>query len=93
MRKRYQISHTIQKMVTEAYIIVPGYMVPYTREAHWRWIQYPAPGMTKKTESIFYPVELGTFWIDVDIKKETKAAMKQGKVFEPVIVIDDAYKL
>ncbi|MGF1715708.1 ABC transporter substrate-binding protein [Photobacterium chitinilyticum] len=93
VRKRYQISHTIQKMVTEAYIIVPGYMVPYTREAHWRWIQYPAPGMTKKTESIFYPVELGTFWIDVDIKKETKAAMKQGKVFEPVTVIDDAYKL
>ena len=90
--KRYQLSQTIQKMVTDAYIIVPGYMVPYTREAHWRWVKYPDPAMTRKTESIFYPVEFGTFWIDTAVKQETLAAMKKGQAFEPVTYIDEQYK-
>lgn len=91
--KKQAISHQIQKMVTDAYIIIPGYMVPYTREAYWRWIKYPTPAMAKKTKVMFSPTDLATFWIDEDVKKETKAAMKKGKKFEPVVVIDDTYKL
>ncbi|MCW8331367.1 extracellular solute-binding protein [Photobacterium sp. SDRW27] len=91
--KKHVISHEIQKMVSEAFIIVPGYMVPYTREAHWRWVKYPTPAMTKQTEAMFSPIDLSTFWIDQDLKKETKTAMKKGKTFEPVVVIDDTHKL
>ncbi|UXI01871.1 extracellular solute-binding protein [Photobacterium sp. TY1-4] len=93
VQKRYELSRRIQKLVADAFIIVPGYMVPYTREAHWRWVKYPDPGMTKRTEVMFYPVEYGTFWIDEAVKQQTLKAMEDGKTFEPVTVIDDRFKL
>ncbi len=38
------------------------------------------------------PAELGLFWIDEDVKKETLHAMKEGKAFKPVTIIDKTYK-
>ncbi|MDX1304069.1 extracellular solute-binding protein [Photobacterium sp.] len=91
-RKR-AISRQIQQTVADASVIIPGYIVPYTREGYWRWLKYPTPAMTKLTEAMFSPIDLSTFWIDEEIKKETLSAMKKGKHFEPVTVIDDTYKL
>ena len=93
--KREDLSRTIQKIVDDASIIIPGYMVPYTRSAHWRWMRFPAQPMTKKTESLFStgaPSDLGTYWIDLKAKKETLAAMKKGTSYEPVTTINDKYK-
>ncbi|MGF1726002.1 extracellular solute-binding protein [Photobacterium nomapromontoriensis] len=90
--KKQAISHQIQQTVSDEYLIVPGYMVPYTREAHWRWMKYPTPAMTMNTNALFSVVDLATFWIDEDVKKETLAAMKNGQKFAPVTVIDDTYK-
>ncbi|MFZ6043720.1 ABC transporter substrate-binding protein, partial [Vibrio natriegens] len=39
--KKQGISHDILKKVSDEFLIVPGYMVPYTREAYWRWMKYP----------------------------------------------------
>ena len=91
--KRYQLSHQIQDYVTQANIIVPGYMVPYSRAAHWRWVQYPENPMTKQTESIFHPMDIGSFWIDPSLKKETQASMKSDKTYTPVSFVDDRFKL
>lgn len=91
--KRYQLSYQIQSYVTEANIIVPGYMVPYSRAAHWRWVQYPENPMTKQTESIFHPMDIGNFWIDGDVKKETKNAIKSDKTYPSVSFVDDRFKL
>ncbi|AJR07666.1 ABC transporter substrate-binding protein [Photobacterium gaetbulicola] len=93
LKKKQAISHQIQKIVSDEYLIVPGYMVPYTREGYWRWIKYPTPAMTKHTEVMFSVVDLATFWIDQQEKEATLAAMKKGKTFAPVTVIDDTYKL
>ncbi|WP_375753803.1 extracellular solute-binding protein [Vibrio sp. HN007] len=93
--KRETLSREIQKAVADAAVIVPGYMVPYTREAYWRWMKFPEQPMTKKTESLFSigtPSDLGTYWIDNEVKKETKAAMKKKQIFEPVTTVNDAYK-
>jgi microcin C transport system substrate-binding protein len=93
--KREEMSREIQQIVADASIVIPGYMVPYTREAHWRWMKYPEHPMTKKTESIFSagaPSDLGTYWIDANAKKETKAAMKSKTTFDEVTVINDEYK-
>ncbi len=93
--KRESISRQIQKIVADASIIIPGTMIPYTREGYWRWMRYPQQPMTKKTPSLFsimVPNDLGTYWIDSDLKKETKAAMKKGIKFEAVTIIDDANK-
>ncbi|EGA69727.1 ABC-type dipeptide transport system, periplasmic component [Vibrio sinaloensis DSM 21326] len=90
---RYALSHQIQDYVTDASIIVPGYMVPYSRAVHWRWVEYPQQPMTKKTEAIFHPMDIANFWINTDVKKETEQAMKKGKTFPEVSVVDDRYKL
>lgn len=93
--KREVLSRQIQSIVDEASIIIPGYMVPYTRGAYWRWMKFPEQPMTKKTESLFStgaPSDLGTYWIDTEVKKETKAAMKKGTSFDPVTIINDEFK-
>ncbi|KLV08538.1 diguanylate cyclase [Photobacterium aquae] len=94
-KKKQAISHDIQKMSADAFLVVPGYMAPFTREAYWRWMKFPTPAMTKETHYLFSNslyLTLGTYWIDLDVKKETKSAMKKGKTFEPVVVVDDTYK-
>ena len=51
--------------------------------------------MTKDTDFVFSNggyLTLGTFWINSDVKKETKTAMKKGESFDPVVIIDDSYK-
>lgn len=93
--KREALSRNIQKIVSDQSIIIPGYMVPYTREAYWRWMKFPQHAMTKKTEALFTigsPNDLGTYWIDPVLKNQTKKAMKNGDSFEPVTIINDEYK-
>ncbi|OAN13972.1 diguanylate cyclase [Photobacterium jeanii] len=96
LAKKKSLSRQIQQIVTDANVIVPGYMVPYTREGYWRWLKYPKPAMTKLTQFLFTTGtfrDYGTFWIDPVAYKETKAALKKGTQFEPVTVVDDTYKL
>ncbi|MBE3670515.1 ABC transporter substrate-binding protein [Vibrio navarrensis] len=96
MEKKYRYSQQIQQIVGDANVIVPGYMVPYIRMGYWRWLKFPTPAMTKKTETLFSTggaLGFGTFWIDPEVKKETEKALKSGKTFEPVTIIDDTYKL
>ena len=93
--ERETLSRQIQQIVADAGVVVPGYMVPYTREAYWRWMKFPQQPMTKKTESLFSigaPYDLGTYWIDSKVKKDTKAAMKKGTTYEPVTIVNDTYK-
>jgi microcin C transport system substrate-binding protein len=93
--KREALSRQIQQVIADAAVIVPGYMVPYTREAYWRWMKFPKQPMTKKTESLFsisVPYDLGTYWVDPEVKKETEEALDDGRAFEPVTIINDTYK-
>ncbi|MCF8778229.1 extracellular solute-binding protein [Vibrio sp. IRLE0018] len=91
--KRFALSHQIQDYVSAANIIVPGYMVPYTRAVHWRWLKMPETPMTKATENIFHPMDIGNFWIDEAVKKETEKAMKSGSTFPKVTIVDERYKM
>lgn len=48
---------------------------------------------TKNSDSLLEnPAGTGLFWIDEDAKKETLQAMKEGKAFKPVTIIDKTYK-
>ena len=93
VEKKQKLSRDIQQDISDAYVIVPGYMVPYTRDAYWRWIKFPANPMTKKTGAMFNILGTSNFWIDEDLKKKTLEAYKKGASFEPVTIIDDRYKL
>ncbi len=95
LKKKKALSRQIQQVVSDAYVVIPGYMVPYTREGYWRWLKYPASPMTKLTGALFStgsPADYGTYWIDPDSKKETLSAIKKGRAFSPLTVIDDTYK-
>ena len=93
MERKQQLSQNIQRKIKDAYVIVPGYMVPYTRDAYWRWIKFPKNPMTKKTGAIFNILDTSNFWIDTDLKEETQLASKEGKAYPPITIIDDRYKL
>ncbi|NQT68749.1 MAG: ABC transporter substrate-binding protein, partial [Desulfobacteraceae bacterium] len=86
----------IQEKIHEIGAFVPTFMVPYVREAYWRWWKLPKVPGTKQSTSLFDPFGSttgGLFWFDEDLYNETKQAMKKKKMFPPVIIIDETYKV
>ncbi|NGN98717.1 ABC transporter substrate-binding protein [Grimontia sp. S25] len=95
LTKKQQLAHEIQRIIQDASVVVPSYILPWSRQGYWRWMQYPENPMQKRMDYLFTVGRiygLSTFWIDADVKKETLEAMDEGKAFEPVTVIDDRYK-
>ncbi len=98
-KERLKASRKILQIVHEQAAYIPTYKVPYVRSAYWRWMKLPKGYGTKRSESLFFPFNNpqyvnsgGTFWIDVEEKRKTRQAMKEGKSFEPVTIIDTTYK-
>jgi microcin C transport system substrate-binding protein len=94
--ERISLSLKIQKNFHEIGAYVPTFMVPYVREAYWRWWRLPKIAGTKHTDDLFAPFDSttgGLFWYDKQLHEETKRAMKKKIVFEPVTIIDDTYKI
>ncbi len=84
-----QIAHQLEEMIYEQGSFVPGWVRPYYRVAHWRWIQYP--------EGFDYNLsreydEMCTYWVDEALERETREALRTGKTFEPVTRIFDQNK-
>jgi microcin C transport system substrate-binding protein len=71
-------------------------MVPYVRNAYWRWWLLPEIPGTKWSEDLFDPFNRttgGLFWYDKAMREETRAALKKGKPFQPVVIIDKTYQI
>ncbi len=92
--KKVAMSHEIRDIVEQNFLIVPSYMVPYSRMGLWRWVKLPEPAMLKLTLSPAGGAyaNYGRFWIDEKAREETLKAMKEGKTFEPVEIHDYRYK-
>lgn len=92
---RVKAAHAIQEWVMADAAFIPTYSVPFTRAAHWRWLQLPEKPAGLE-ESLFCSYGLsdcyGRFWVDADMKKETEKAMKKGDTFEMVTRIDTTWK-
>ncbi|GAB1263104.1 extracellular solute-binding protein [Aurantivibrio plasticivorans] len=94
-------AHAIQEKIHEHGAFIPAYMVPYVRQGYWRWMKLPQTPGTKWSDTLFdftaVNSNLGTigglFWIDEEVKQETLDAMKTGKTFEPVTIIDETYRV
>jgi len=94
--ERIGLSKKIQAKIHEIGCYVPTFMVPYVRQAYWRWWRLPKVPGTKHTGDLFDPFSSGTgglFWYDEQLYKETKEARKKGLSFEPVTIIDETYKM
>ncbi len=95
-KERIDLALKIQEKAHEIGSFVPTFMIPYVRQAHWRWLRLPKIPGTKHSETLFDPFNNefgGLFWFDKKIYDETKKAMKTGKTFAPVTIKDETYKM
>jgi microcin C transport system substrate-binding protein len=94
--ERINLSHRIQEKIHEIGAFVPTFMVPYVRQAYWRWWKLPKIPGTKHSGDLFDPFSSSTgglFWYDKGVHEETKRSMKKKKAFPPVTIIHDTYKM
>jgi microcin C transport system substrate-binding protein len=97
--EQIKLIHKIQQKIHDICSWIPLYQVPYIRSLYWRWVKLPEVPGTRTSTSLFEPYEPweskygGYFWIDEKIKQETLEAIKSGKTFEPVTIIDDTYRI
>ncbi len=91
-KARIDIAKKIQDKVHEIGAFIPSYKIGYFREAYWRWWRFPEVPATKLSDSAFDPLGGGLFWMDKNLKLETQKAMKSGKLFESVTIIDKTFK-
>ena len=93
--ERIDLSLKIQERAHELAAFVPTFMVPYFREAYWRWWRLPQPQATRLSDSLFDPFSSttgGLFWFDVDLYGETREAMRKGNRFDPVTIKNTTFK-
>ncbi len=94
--KKAALAHKIQQRIHDEAYTVTLWAAPYIRFGHWRWMKFPDPVASKGSkDTTIYPFDGdwgGVFWIDEEVKKETKAAMKAGKKFPPVLIKDTRHK-
>ncbi len=93
--ERIELSKKIQVRIHEIGAFVPTFMVPYVREAYWRWWRLPDPPGTRHSDTLFDPFGSSTgglFWLDKSLQEQTKKAMKAKETFPQQIIIDETYR-
>ena len=91
---RIELSKKIQQEIHQEGAFIPTFKIPYFRQAYWRWWCLPAVRGTKFSNSLFDSFSSttgGLFWFDKQKYKETKKAMKTGKKFPEITIIDKTY--
>lgn len=93
--ERTALAQKIDEKINELAVFIPATKTPYFRVGFWRWWRLPKVPATKLSGSafdVFSADRGGLFWLDENVKKETEAAMKASKKFEPVTIKDEAYR-
>ena len=93
-KERQALSRQIQAAIHKIGCFVPTFMIPYTRQAYWRWWRLPQPPGTKHTEDLFDPfndVMGGLFWFDQTVFEQTRQAMADGTTLPPVTIVDKTF--
>ncbi len=91
--KKVKLAHQIQQKISDCFCVIPTYSVPFARSAYWRYMKLPEGLGTALSSDLLdnYGIGYGLFWIDQIAKKETKAALKAGKTYNPVNLLDKRY--
>ncbi|MFP4040885.1 MAG: extracellular solute-binding protein [Desulfosudaceae bacterium] len=93
-KKRARLSRRIQARIHEIGCYVPTFLVPYVRQACWRWWRLPETPGTRHTSDLFEPFDSttgGLFWFDQERHDQTRQAMRQDIPLEPTTIIDQTY--
>lgn len=91
--KRKTLAKQLAQMIHDNASFIPDFKVPYTRGAHWRWLNFPEVPATKTSASLYSPFsDGGLFWVDKKAKIETKSARKSSTKYPSTVLTFDQYK-
>ena len=103
--ERVRLSWEIQQRIYDDSAWIPRLDTPFERIAYWRWVKLPEPPGTLiggvsgglgvfpfDYDGAFDSSDGGLFWIDKDLKKETRKAKKKGETFPAETRIDEKFK-
>ncbi len=79
----------IEEIVQNRGCQIPTWEAPLYRYFHWRWVRWPQDGNLKQTREA---LDSFVWWIDDDIKAETKRAMAEGRSYGEVSRVFDQYR-
>jgi microcin C transport system substrate-binding protein len=81
-------SHRVEEIIHRDAPWIPGYAIPYIRCGYWRWVRWPDNFNIKQIRDVHASY---VFWIDDEIKEETKKAMREGTTFPEKNLIFDQH--
>jgi len=84
-----KLAWRLEELIHADGCFVPGFVIPFYRNATWRWIRNPEGFNVKISDSW---IQYFLFWIDEDMKKETREARRAGKTFPVGIHVYDQFK-
>jgi len=94
--KKVNLAHEIQQLIHDDAAFIPTFVIPYFRNAHWRYWKFPKVPATKMSGSTFDLFGTsgagGLFWLDQKEKDETQKARKEGRKFAPANIVDKTFK-
>ncbi len=82
-------SHAIEEIIHNEAVWSPGWKKETYRALYWRWVQWPDDFNVRISDE---PEMSYVFWIDEEIKKDTQAAMREGRSFPETNRIFDTYR-
>jgi microcin C transport system substrate-binding protein len=85
-----QLAFKLEQYIYDDASFSPGFDIYYLRTGLWRWLGTPKEGNVKLATTFN---EHSLYWIDEDVKKETKAAMGAGRTFPPVVRTLEQFKV
>lgn len=83
-----RLAHAMTELHHEHASFVPGFVQPFYRVGHWRWVRYP-PGFNYKHSA--GPGELFVHWIDTAMKEQTLEARREGRTFARQVRVYDQF--
>jgi microcin C transport system substrate-binding protein len=79
----------IEEILNENAVWIPGYTRDFYRVGFWRWMKWPKEFNVMLNREGY---ESYVWWIDVEEKKRTLEAMKEGRKFPEVNEVYDQYR-
>jgi microcin C transport system substrate-binding protein len=84
-----RLAFAMERMLHEDASFSPGFIMPFYRVGHWRWVRWPGDFNVKLSRSAG---ELYLGWIDPAMKQEVLDARRAGKTYPPMIDVYDQYR-
>jgi microcin C transport system substrate-binding protein len=84
-----RLSWQLTQLIHDRACTIPAWEEPFYRYLCWRWLQWPNTGNARASQ---LPLDEHMYWIDEDIKAETKQAIKEGRSYGEVLRVFDKYR-